>query len=126
MSEKIKGMFGSETRASEVREWLESQGAENHQFYGNEENTIYYVYQGHVKVAYKDFYILFDIVELPRWRAKEGKRYYYASDWGFAESTIDDMDEIDNERYKCGNYFETEEEARPFAKKIREIWQSNK
>lgn len=37
MSEKIKGIFGSKTRADEVLAWLKSQGAENHEFNGDAE-----------------------------------------------------------------------------------------
>ena len=43
MSEKIKGMYGSETRADEVLEWLESQGAVTCMYNKFSEDIIYYV-----------------------------------------------------------------------------------
>jgi len=47
-----------------------------------------------------------------RWRAVKGSRYYYAGDYGIVSLEIDDRHEFDNNRYKIGNYFRTEEEVK--------------
>lgn len=122
MSEKIKGMFGSESRADEVLEWLKSQGAKEFMYNGWSENTIYYVDKGIVKVVDKSHSVLFDIVELPRWRAKEGEIYYYVNIPGCVSSTTDERGSCDESYYVCGNYFKTREEAEKVAGKIREIF----
>ena len=86
MSEKIKGLYGSETRAHEVLRWLESQGnIEESQYRGCSENTIYYVDKGIVKAVDKDHSVLFEIVELPKWRATVGGRYYFINYIGKVE-----------------------------------------
>ena len=59
MSKKIKGVYGSETRADEVMKWLENQGIKECQYRGCSENTIYYVDKGIVKAVDKDHSILF-------------------------------------------------------------------
>lgn len=122
MSEKIKGIYGSETRANEVLEWLKSQGANVFGYKGNTKDWIYYVDKGHVKTVNKEHSVLFDIVELPRWRAKVGEPYCYVADDGIATIVKDRGRECDNCRYEVGNYFKTLEEARQFATKIREIF----
>lgn len=126
MSEKIKGMFGSETRADEVLEWLKSQGAEEHAFSEVSEEDIYFVDQGQVKIVSKEHAVLFDIVELPRWRAKEGELYYFMSDYGECCNTYDMNTSFDNERHKIGNYFRTAEEMEPYKKKFREVFKEKK
>jgi len=65
---------------------------------------------------------LFDIVELPRWRAKEGEAYCYVADVGIVTIEKDRGRECDNCRYEVGNYFKTLEDTQPFATKIREIF----
>lgn len=122
MSEKIKGMFGSETRADEVLEWLKSQGAKVFEHEGNVEGFIYYVDKGQVKVVNNVHSVLFDIVELPRWRAEYDGRYYYMSDGGRVCSSIDRRYEDDNERYKVKNYFKTREEVEPYVEKFCKIF----
>lgn len=121
MSEKIKGMYGSETRADEVREWLKSQGAEEHTFKGNFKDVIYFVYQGEARRTTKDYSMLFDIVELPRWRAEKGGEYYFVDFTGEVGFDVDVRETTDNATYEIGNYFQTKEEAEPYAEKFREI-----
>ena len=84
MSEKIKGMYGSKTRADEVLKWLIEQGAEPASVKllgGDTCNTIYYVNKQKqatwVNAIHSE---LFNIVELPQWRAKKEQFYYYISD----------------------------------------------
>lgn len=131
MSEKIKGIFGSEKRADEVKEWLKNQGAINFKdiYDASSEHSIYYVEQGNVKVINERYSVLFDIVELPRWRAKYDERYYYVSDSGHIkegrEKEILSWCE-DDERYECGNYFKTKEEAKKYTEKFLEIFKEIK
>lgn len=126
MSEKLKGIFGSETRADEVLKWLENQGVKECIYNGSSKNTIYYVDKGIVKAVDKDHSVLFNIVELPRWRAKYEEHYYYVSDWGVVRKSKDQCWGEDNVRYECGNYFKTREEAEKYAEKIREIFKEIK
>ena len=121
MSEKIKGMFGSKTRADEVLAWLKSQGAKTSLYDGSLEQCIYYVDQEHIKIVEKGHSCLFDIVELPRWRAIKAGVYFYINDRGRVDSTLDTY-ELDADRYKCGNYFQTKEEAETYVEKFREIF----
>lgn len=123
MSEKLKGMYGSRARFDEVLEWLKSQGAEECEFGGHSESSIYYVDDGEVKMVDEIHSILFDIVELPRrWRAKYDEEYYFVSDRGETCCSSDIREALDNDRYNLGNYFKTPEEAGVVAKKVREIF----
>lgn len=128
MSEKIKGIFGSEKRADEVKEWLKNQGAINFKdiYDASSEHSIYYVEQGNVKVINERYSILFDIVELPRRRAKYDRKYYFVSDHGDTCCSSDIRSALDNGRFDLGNYFETPEEAAVVAKKVREIFKEIK
>lgn len=127
MSEKIKGIIGSKTRAKEVLKWLIEQGAEPDSVEllgGDTCNTIYYVNKRKqatwVNAIHSE---LFNIVELPRWRA-ETKRgiYYFIDSTGHADLSYEEFDEVDDERYEFGNYFKTKEEAELYAKKVHEIF----
>lgn len=122
MSEKIKGIYGSETRADEVLEWLKSQGADTSSYSGNSEDNLYFVKDGEVRIFHKHFSYLFDIVELPRWRAKKGETYCYITDYGEVDETTDEKGYRDEERYRLGNYFKSWAEAEQYAEKIREIF----
>lgn len=122
MSEKIKGVYGSETRADEVMKWLESQGVKECQYRGCSENTIYYVDKGIVKAVDKDHSVLFDIVELPRWRAEKGGEFYFVDFTGEVGFDVDGRETTDNAMYEIGNYFQTREEAETYAEKFREIF----
>lgn len=46
-----------------------------------------------------------------RWRAKPNKKYYFVYSNGFVDERIECYDDIDNQRYNLGNYFQTQEEA---------------
>lgn len=61
------------------------------------------------------------IDDLPRWRAKEGERYYFVSDCLDVDFNSEDSDEYDDSYYAAGNYFKTEEAAERAAEKIRKI-----
>ena len=121
---KIKGIFGSKTRADEVLEWLKSQGAVKCGYTGDSEINIYYVDNGEVKLVDEIHSILFDIVELPRWRAEKDEKYYYVSDTVSISATEDSRWGRDDKRYEIGNYFKTKEEAESYAEKICEIFKA--
>ena len=61
------------------------------------------------------------IEDLPRWRAKEGEKYYFISDCLNVDFNSEDSDEYDDSYYEAGNYFKTEEAAERAAEKIRKI-----
>ena len=68
MSEKIKGIFGSQERAEEVKEWLKSQGAKIPEWWGytNDENIYFIQPNGDARRLDKTYEYLFDIVEPPK------------------------------------------------------------
>ena len=61
------------------------------------------------------------IEDLPRWRAKDVKKYYFVSDCMDVDFNSDDSDEYDDSHCAAGNYFKTEEAAELAAEKIRKI-----
>ena len=61
------------------------------------------------------------IEDLPRWRAKDGEKYYFVSDCLDVDFNSEDSDEYDDSYYAAGNYFKTEEAAERAAEKIRKI-----
>jgi len=60
--------------------------------------------------------------EPKRWRAENGRLYYfinfYIKDWFFSDETEDVNNPIDNINYNSGNYFSTEVEAEIIAQKL--------
>ena len=61
-------------------------------------------------------------IEKIRWRAELERFYYYINSTGVVESTVDIRHRLDNNRYAIGNYFKTEEEAKPYLEKFKEIF----
>ena len=67
------------------------------------------------------------VVDLPRWRAEKDCRYYYIKNCdATVHSGDDNRFEVDNNLYKSGNYFKTEEAAERVAEQIREIFKNSK
>lgn len=64
-------------------------------------------------------------VEKKRWRAKMGEEYWRLSDRLTSAVSEESQHTIDNDRFKVGNYFQTEEEADAFAQKVRELYSQN-
>lgn len=60
------------------------------------------------------------------WRAGREKIYYYISDELFVETDRDFREIIDDRRYRNKNYFETEELAEEFCKKLKDVLKNNK
>ena len=127
MNEKIKGVIvSSETKFHELICWLRSQGAVESSLatlVTVVRSAIYYVNkQGQAMYVDKIHADLFDIVELPEWRAEKDEAYYYVSDTGKCCVSYEGYMDLDAEKYECGNYFKTKEEAEKYAEKIREIF----
>lgn len=60
-------------------------------------------------------------IESTRWRAEEGKYYWYLARNSDVESWGDDRHEIDDELYELGNYFRTEQEANAVAESFKAL-----
>ena len=65
------------------------------------------------------------IEDLPRWRAKEGERFYYVYLDGSVFDDTDNGCSSDNLRYESCNYFKTREAAERAAEKIRNIFKES-
>lgn len=59
-------------------------------------------------------------VEKIRWRAEDGKEYYYVGNQGSVVIDIEGDYCIDEKRHKSGNYFRTKEQAIEAAKRMKE------
>lgn len=113
MSEKIKAIRGSEERAKEVKQWLIDHGATHAVGYlCNRKDMLYYVEpDGYVRFLEYDYAYLFDVEELPRWRAPQGKQYYYITSLYMINKIPDHYQSFNDRHYEIGNYFATLEEA---------------
>ncbi len=60
------------------------------------------------------------------WRAECGGIYYYVDNDATIESDVDNYSFIDNDRYVIGNYFSTEEEAKPYLEKFKTVFLKHK
>lgn len=60
-------------------------------------------------------------VEKIRWRAKDGKKYFYVGNQGSVVIDIEGDYCIDEKRYEFGNYFRTSEQAEEAAKRMKEV-----
>lgn len=56
-----------------------------------------------------------------RWRAQEGSKYWFLNEALKAVCDIEDRYDVNNQRYNCGNYFQTEQQARDFAEQIKQL-----
>ena len=65
------------------------------------------------------------VVDLPRWRAKEGG-VYYAVSLSCEVTAETECSKLDDKRYNGGNYFKTREAAKKVAEQIREIFKNSK
>lgn len=57
-------------------------------------------------------------VEQIRWRAEEGKKYYYIDNQGIPRVDTEDGHISDADRYEFGNYFRTKEQVEEAAKRV--------
>lgn len=66
------------------------------------------------------------IEDLPRWRAKKRRAYYYIIQDRMVAYKEEAHEALDNHNYELGNYFRTREAAEKAAKQIREIFKNSK
>lgn len=123
MNEKIKAVLGNALHPERVKEWLESQGATD---FGDLDFTdaygVYFVRpDGQAGCIYKIYSFLFDVVALPRWRAKKGEIYHFVTDWGVVIEKLEEGTYPDDIHYEVGNYFRTYEEAKEVCSKFVEL-----
>ena len=60
-------------------------------------------------------------VEKIRWRAKDGKEYYYVGNQGILMVDKEDGICADQNRYEFSNYFRTSEQVEEAAKRVKEV-----
>lgn len=60
-----------------------------------------------------------------RWRAEYHGHYFYIDSLGDVVETVDMGEYNDNRLYKVGNYFETKEEAKEVAKKVKALFEGH-
>lgn len=66
------------------------------------------------------------IEDLPRWRAKRGRLYYFIAMDSIVLHAEETFNEVDRYRYNFGNYFKTQEASEKVAEQIREIFKNSK
>lgn len=57
-----------------------------------------------------------------RWRAGYAKGYFYIKSFGEIYEEIETHDTKDEKLYKCGNYFQTREQAEKALERVKEIF----
>lgn len=127
MNEKVKAIRGDRRRAEEVKQWLKNNGAiDLKNLSCDNENWIYFVKPNGeaTNLMSEEFYFLFDIKELPRWRAENNKTYLYIDDEMGIYEDSDCRGSVSDNRYENGNYFRTREEAEEMRDKIIKLLKS--
>ncbi|MGL5014450.1 MAG: hypothetical protein ACRC6V_09210 [Bacteroidales bacterium] len=71
------------------------------QYYGNNRDLFF-----------KEIPIPMEALERPRWRAEKYDSYFVVTRNGGILEISEQGYQIDDEQYECGNYFQTEEEAK--------------
>lgn len=56
-----------------------------------------------------------------RWRAEIGKVYWLVNTRLESDSDTEQFSRTDNDRYNAGNYFQTEQQAKDFAERIKQL-----
>lgn len=124
--EKVKAVRGSSERDSEVRKWLESQGAKINKYPCTNPNHLYFVApDGHVEYLSADsaYAFLLEEYELPRWRADRKSRYYYITSEGYVTHDSENFSATDSVRWDNKNYFATCEEVKEYLQKIKKLFE---
>lgn len=124
MSGKVKCIRGSKERAEEVRRWLKDHGATNADSCNcDDKDLIYFVKpNGIVDILMNpDREYLFDVEELPRWRAEIGATYFYINEKLRLDVETEEHHKYDDELYSCGNYFKSSEEAGKYRDEIIKV-----
>lgn len=127
MSEKIKAVRGNKERAEEVKKWLINHGATYLEKLGcNNEDYIYFVNPNGEVDYLMNYEYLFDVEELPLWRAKCDEEYWYIDDDIEVRCTTEELSRKDDARYVGRNYFKTEGEAEEYCSKIEKLLEERK
>ena len=66
------------------------------------------------------------VEDLPRWRAKKRRAYYYIIQDRMVAYKEEAHEALDNHNYELGNYFRTREAAEKVAGQIRDIFKNSK
>ena len=66
------------------------------------------------------------IEDLPRWRAKKRRAYYYIIQDRMVAYKEEAHEALDNHNYELGNYFRTREAAEKVAEQIHDIFKNSK
>ena len=66
------------------------------------------------------------IEDLPRWRAKKRRAYYYIIQDRMVAYKEEAHEALDNHNYELGNYFRTREAAENVASQIKDIFKNSK
>lgn len=66
------------------------------------------------------------VLEPIRWRAERNGAYWFITPHGMRSKTIDIRSNYDNDMYDIGNYFRTEDAAKPYAEKMKELFKKAK
>lgn len=64
-------------------------------------------------------------IEKYRWRAHGDETYWYVDECGIVQEKADCYFQSDDGLFNLGNYFDTEEKAKEYADKIKELFKSN-
>lgn len=114
MKEKVKAIRGSKERPGDVKLWLRNHGAKNvDEFTCANEDCIYIILEnGDVEYfSNTKYFFIFDIEELPLWRAPINCLYWCLSSNLDVYHTVETATDTDDLRYNTGNYFKSLEEA---------------
>lgn len=124
--EKVKAIRGSTERASEIKKWLEDQGAKTNKYPCTNPNYLYFVTPGrYVEYLSADsaYAFLLEEYKLPRWRADRKSHYYYISSEGYVTHDCENFSATDNVRWDNKNYFKTCTEAKEYLQKIKKLFE---
>jgi phage pi2 protein 07 len=74
-----------------------------------------------VELSQESYDNLAKAVKSKKWRAEHGGMYYYVDSYGDVWNSFDLKAKTDNWRYSQRNYFQTEEEAKHYKKRLEAI-----
>lgn len=128
MSERVKAVRGNKERCGDVKSWLIDNGALNPEAFSYEiKDYLYYVKpNGFVDYIDSEYEYLFDVEEIPRWRAEENNRFYCIDGTLNIAYVVDRRSDTDNLLYEIGNYFQTKAEAVYYCDKFKEMLKERK
>lgn len=129
MKEKVKAIRGSKSRPEDVKQWLRKHGAKNvDEFTCANEDCIYIVLEnGSIEYfSNTKYFFIFDIEELPLWRAPMNCLYWCLSTNLDVYHVVETASDLDDLRYNTGNYFKSVEEATEYRQAVIKLLKSRK